>query len=562
MRNKMLGIFVCMLLILVISYPSLKSDIVENKIIEKSLEENLHELNQFNTVEQLGNWLDETYVVSTESDNSSYRPKMVVDHDRNIHIAWTESALAGQWYVLYKCLPNDATWDDNPWDDYPTELVSTESDPYAGPAWPTMIVDENGTVHIAWKDGTDINNEEDGYADIFYRQKSTGGNWIDNDYEQVSVEEDEESCTFPTMEIDSEGTIHIVWISNDYSSDGKMHYNYKPLSGDWTHTEQIGFNTTDYNEPELAIDESDNLYLVYTAQGLGGSGTRQVYYRNKTYAGTWSSSTLVSEISNEDSNSPKLALSTEDPPTVHVTWYDHDIFYTDEIFYRECDPVWNATEQVTDFDDDCEHPSIAVRLPLISSNHRVMVAYSQNVDPSNGEWHIQYMYKNVGDTWPTTYTTISDDATEFATSPDLCSERYYYNYRTHCAWADTTSYSGSDSDRDIVYKRTSPLVALMIIPDAWRGCAIAIENPQEFLEDHIPWWIDVHCKWFIFGQPHAEGVIDQIRPGETIIIKHSRFFGFGPGTIFAQADEAVNFAKGFIIGPFMFLQKNPQPGVY
>ena len=36
MRNKMLGIFVCMLLISVILYPSLKSDIAENKIIEKS----------------------------------------------------------------------------------------------------------------------------------------------------------------------------------------------------------------------------------------------------------------------------------------------------------------------------------------------------------------------------------------------------------------------------------------------------------------------------------------------------------------------------------------------
>ncbi|UCD13682.1 MAG: hypothetical protein JSW60_09015 [Thermoplasmatales archaeon] len=557
MKKKKVGIFVCILMISVIIYPSLKSETMEDQFSGKTSYEKFYKSNQINKIVPLGNWLDETYVVSTESDNFSYTPVLVADHDRNVHIAWTESTLVGQWYVLYKCLPKDATWDDNPWDDYPTELVSTESDPSAGPANPTMVVDESGTVHIAWKDGTDINSEDDGHWDIFYRQKSTGGNWTDNDYEQVSVETDEESCNYPTMVVDSEGTIHVVWISNDNSANGEMHYNYKPLGGDWTHTELIGSSSIDHDEPDLAIDESDNLHLVFTTQAFGG-GTKQVYYRNRPYAGTWSSATKVSEASNDDSINPKLALSTDDPPTVHVTWQENYGLYHDEIFYRECEPVWNPTELVTDLSEACELPSIAVR-PMLLSNHRVMIAFSHNVDPYDSEWHIQYMYKNVGDTWPTTYTTISDDATEFATSPDLCSERYYYSYRTHCAWSDTTPYSGSGPYNDIVYKRTSPLVAITVIrPDSLIGWAMAIENPQEMLLENLPWWMDIHCKWLFIGQRHAEGVIDQLRPDETKVITHSKFFGFGPAKIFGQVDEAIIKANAFIIGPFVFIQKNQQ----
>jgi hypothetical protein len=515
--------------------------------------ENFHESNQFNRLSSSSSWLEETYVVSTESDNTSYNPKMVVDLDGNVHIVWIDSTLILERYLFYKCLPIDATWDDNPWDDYPTELVSTESNPSGGPVNPDMFVDENGIVHVTWADGTDINNENDNHRDIFYRQKNTGGSWTDNDYEQVSIEEDEERCDNPKIVVDSDGTIHIVWISNDWEHDGEMHYNYKPLGGDWTHTELIGSSSLDYDEPDIVIDESNKLHLVYTIYCVD---SRQVYYKNKSYGGSWSCHREVSEDSNDESSNPKIALSTDNPPTVHVTWWEQYGLYPDEIFYRECEPVWDYTVLLTDFGDACELPSIAVR-PMLSSNHRVMIAFSRYV--GSGEWHIENMYKYEGDSWPTTYTTISDDATEFASAPDLCIERFYYTYRTHCTWTDTTPYSGAGSDKDIVYKRTSPLVAIAVLsPGDWLGCEMAVENTQAKLLDNVPWWIDIHCKWFFIGKRHAEGVIDQLRPDETRVVSLSKFIGFGPAKIFGQVDEAVVKANAFIIGPFVFIQKNQQ----
>ena len=549
-----------MLLIATVIIPNYTSEIFENNSMRIQSNISIVKFNQNNLVAST-NWLDDTYLVSSESINTSENPDMVVDIDRNVHITWAETTDNFNRYIMYKCLPIDATWDDNPWNDYPTEVVSTDSNPSAVISSPTIDADESGNIHIAWKDGTDLNSEGDTYCDIFYKNKSSTGSWTDHYTEQVSIEDTEERCDRPTLVVDSDGTVHVVWISNDNSHIGEMHYNYKPLGGDWTHTDIIGSGFFDYDEPDLTVDESNKLHLVYNGESTGSSDDKDVYLKNKTYGGSWLSSTLVSDPSDEDSKGPKIGLSSEDPPTVHVTWYEEVPGRNDEIFYRECDPVWSLTEQVTDTTDFCCHPSIAVR-PIVFSSYRIHIAYSQCVDPFSGEWHIHSKYKSVGDVWPTTYTLISDDATEMADSPVLFFEPYYFSYRLHCTWDDTTPYTGSGSDKDIVYKRTSPTVFIWFVrPDLWRGCAIAVENPEEFLQDNIPWWIDVHCKWLIFGKTHAEGVIDLLRPDETKIIKHDKFFGLGPAMIFAQADEAVIIAKAFIIGPFVIMQKKDQPGL-
>ena len=557
MSKNVLVIFVCMLLISITIFPSLSSKVVENESKNNHSGEYDIRFPRGNLPIPLGTWLENTYLVSSESTNQSYGPAMAVDQDGNVHITWTENPDAVDWNIMYKCLPIEATWDANPWDDYPTDLVSTESDPSIVSAEPSIAIGPDGLIHIAWKDGTDINSEGDGYFDIFYKYKSMGGTWTDHTTEVVSNEPTELRCDDPTLIVDSYGTVHVVWISKNNDDEGELHYNNKTVGGIWENTTVINGWPYDFEEPVLAIDSQDKLHLVYGCEYTESSDDKDIYYRNKTYGKSWSSSTLVSEGSDEDSESPTIALSLDDPPTVHVAWWEEVLGSLKEIFYRECEPTWDNVEQVTDSAHACVNPSIQVR-PGLFNKQFVYIAFSENVDPSGGEWHIQVIWKYVGETWPTTYMTISDEATEMADNPVLCREPFYYTYRIHCAWDDTTPYTGSGVDEDIFYKRTSPLVFLKIIPDAWRGCAIAVENPEEYLLDNIPWWIDVHCKWFIFGRIHAEGIIDQIRPGETIVIKHTKFFGLGPATIFAQADEAVKFAKAFIIGPFVFIQQKPQ----
>jgi hypothetical protein len=549
-----------MLLGSLVVFPSFGSNVVENEsCYYLSDEYNIHFPHGTSPL-PTGNWLDDTYLVSSESINTSYGPAMVVDQDGNVHVAWTENTDNFDWYIMYKCLPIGTTWDDNPWDDYPTEIVSTDSTPSSGASEPTMAVEADGTIHIAWKDGTDLLGESDYYKDIFYKYKDTGGSWTDNPTEVVSIESYEQRCDDPTLDVDSFGTVHVVWVSKDSWDIGELHYNNKTSGGDWINTLVINSGNHDYEEPVLVIDSSDKLHLVYGAEYTEGSDDKDIFYKNKTYDKAWSGSTLVSNDVDRDSEHPTLALSKDDPPTIHVAWYEEVTGSHDEIFYRECEPTWDSVEQVTSAAYSCVNPSIQVR-PFLFSQQLVHIAYCENVDPSGGEWHIQIIWKYVGDTWTASATTISDEATEMADHPCLCREPYFYTHRLHCAWDDTTPYTGSGSDKDICYKRTSPLVLVKFVPDAWRGCAIAVENPSQFLEDNIPFWIDVHCKWFIVGETHVEGVIDQLRPDETRVISHKKFFGLGPATIFAQVDEAVKIANAFIIGPFVFLKKNPQPGL-
>lgn len=428
MKNKNNRIFICMLLFVSVIF----------------------------SIESQEIWLEDSYLVSSESNNESSAPVIVVDSARNVHIAWTECIDYIDYYIFYKCIPHFYTWENNHWDDYPTELVSTDSEPGVILGWPTMYVEDNGTIHIAWKDGTDLNDESDNHADIFYKQKMTGGDWSDFLTEQVSIE-DEERCNNPTLVVDSEGTVHIVWISNDYQGYSEMQYNYRPIDGEWTDTSTIGSRLYDYEHPDLAIDQFDKLHLVYSYEYTESLVDRDIGYKNKPFGGSWSGNTIVSDISSEDSKKPKLALSIDDPPIVHVTWVEEEIGDNDEIYYRECEPVWNPVEYVTDTTHFCCNPSISVR-PYLSSlsilTHQISIAYSECVNPSSGKWVIQYKWKNAGNTWPGSETTLSNNTSGMADNPVLFTEPgsvIYWPRLIHCAWV---LYSGSGNDRDIMYKCT------------------------------------------------------------------------------------------------------------
>ena len=85
-----------------------------------------------------------------------------------------------------------------------TEVVSTESTD--GSRHPSLMVDSDGVVHVAWYDYTDYGGSGSD-LDIFYKYKTGGGSW--STAEVVSTESTDHSMS-PSLSVDSEDLKRVV----------------------------------------------------------------------------------------------------------------------------------------------------------------------------------------------------------------------------------------------------------------------------------------------------------------------------------------------------------------
>jgi len=92
---------------------------------------------------------------------------LMVDGDGMVHVAWDDGTDYGgsgsDDDIFYKYKPSGGSWST-------TEVVSTESTDTSW--WPSLMVDGDGTVHVAWKDWTDYGGSGSDH-DIFYKYKTT-----------------------------------------------------------------------------------------------------------------------------------------------------------------------------------------------------------------------------------------------------------------------------------------------------------------------------------------------------------------------------------------------------
>ncbi len=163
----------------------------------------------------MGTWSGYEEIVS---GNHPKDTTIVADNSGNIHVAWksfeTHETLEGEYHsIKYNCRSSlNNTW-------MSTELISTEStDNVSNIAFPTIAVDWEGHVHVAWEDWTDYNGSGID-ADIFYkRRNATTGTWT---ITEVITLESTFNSTVPTIAVDDSGYIHIAWCDFNGSGNDK-----------------------------------------------------------------------------------------------------------------------------------------------------------------------------------------------------------------------------------------------------------------------------------------------------------------------------------------------------
>ena len=363
------------------------------------------------------------------------------------------------WILLVGLFPCGIVRADPGWTT--TEVVSLGSwlDSYE----PSLDVDLDGMVHIAWADSAAMIVPEFDYekADIYYRNKSRRVDWspVAVYYSMVSTESTTEYDPFgygsgrPSLSVSPYNpwgygySVYITWEDwsrlPDSADSAESLYNpyqdvflkiiWRTGLGDYWTTTMLVTESNDFNygEPSLDVGPDGVAHIAWTDGGI--------YYRNLTVGAGFSE---VESVATTPAGNPSLGVGPDG--TVHIAWQDMTDFPPDDpdIFYRRYEPGngWTTTEEVsTESTGYSSKPSLTV-----SHDGKVHIVWCDSLD---GDTNIFYRRYEPGNGW----TTTEEVSTGIEPSLDVGSDG-----KVHIAWADLTDYGGSGDDLDIFYRRYEP----------------------------------------------------------------------------------------------------------
>ncbi len=394
-------------------------------------------------------WTTSVEVVSTESTDDSVSTSLRVGPDGTVHIAWRdETNYDGSGTdrdIFYKRFVPGTGWTT-------TEVVSTEStdDSYG----PSLGVSSDGTVHVAWLDETDYGGSGTD-RDIFYKRFEPGAGWT---LTEVVSTESPNSSNSPSLDVDSDGAVHIAWEDGtDYGSSGAdydiFYRKFVPDTGWTTSVEVVSTESTDDSRsPSLDVGPDGTVHIAWhDDKGYGEPGADyDIFYRKFVPDTGWTTAEVVSTESTETCRYPSLGVGVDG--TVHIAWYDY-IYHgvsgvPQDILYKRFVPEtgWTSTEVVsTESTASLYSPSLGVGV-----DGTVHIAWQDDTDYAGfgADYDIFYRRFVQGAGW-TTIEVVSTESTMGAYNPSL---DVGSDGAVHIAWSDDTDYGGAGTDFDILYK--------------------------------------------------------------------------------------------------------------
>ncbi len=289
--------------------------------------------------------------------------------------------------------------------------------------------------------------------DLDYLDRST---WKWTNTMVVTTESTSHSME-PSLAMDSEGRIHVVWmdLTNLGGAGADWDILYKSYISDsgWSTTEVVSTESiADSFFPSIAADSLGNIHVAwYDNTDYAGSGTDWDIFYKRWNSSSWTTTEVVSTESTGTSENPSIAVDSLG--NIHITWADTTNYNgagTDwDIFYKRWNSsttAWTTSEVVsTESTLDSRHPSIAVDS---TSNAHITWDDTTNYNGAGTDWDIFYKRWN-SSSW-TTLEVVSTESTLSSVEPCLAADS---EGRVHVAWYDQTDFLSAGTDSDIFYKR-------------------------------------------------------------------------------------------------------------
>jgi hypothetical protein len=197
----------------------------------------------------------------------------------------------------------------------------------------------------------------------------------------------------PRIAKDSSDYLHVVW--SDYTPGPDEIYYKKSIDGGATwKTKRITWTPGYSYSPDIAIDTSDHIHVVWYDNTNWNPGKYEIYYKKSTDGGaTWSPTKRLSWNSGE---SKRPVIATDSSGQVHVVWSD-DSFGPYELYHKKSTDggiTWSGASRLTWLSGSSIYPAVCTDL-----SNNVHVAWH---DDTSGNWEIYYKRStDGGTTWTT-----------------------------------------------------------------------------------------------------------------------------------------------------------------
>lgn len=158
--------------------------------------------------------------VSGEWANASegfYPPSLAIDSKGTLHLVWTDDTTGGNENILYAIKPKNEAWSK------PVRVA------YCG-RFPFIAVDKNDVVHFTWQQFATLDtiNHISGWV-ICYKYKEN-----DKDWSQPETLFWNLLSSVPSLTVDDQGNVHLVWNSGIYIGNYRVTYAKRNREGVWT----------------------------------------------------------------------------------------------------------------------------------------------------------------------------------------------------------------------------------------------------------------------------------------------------------------------------------------
>lgn len=262
----------------------------------------------------------------TSGSNNIRKPSLAIDSNNELHLLWANIDLK----IIYYQKRTDS-WQ-------ASEFLSTYMQPYQGEN--AIAIDSNDDVHAVLTTG---------YGTISYKKRTSSG-WEAT--EEVSATGGVEE--YPSVAIDSNNDVHVVFNDRLY---GVKHR--ERTSSGWQTLETVDSTGIAQAQvgPCVALDSNDYVHVVWGSRGWGDYTSQyQIVYSQRITS--WQDVELVTNVDAMQTG-PSVALDASD--NIYVVWSGKGWGTNTgnyNIQLRKKSGSWEDTVSITDRNTDRLYPSL------------------------------------------------------------------------------------------------------------------------------------------------------------------------------------------------------------
>jgi len=269
---------------------------------------------------------DTDFPISFQGGPRTYEPKIVADHDDNLHAVWHQRTPADTSEIFYGFSSDGGdTWTSQSadrWISFPDGFHASS---------PDITVDPDNNVLVVWQEKTGV--EVDSLA-VHFGEKLSGQSEFSSETQDIQISMGHRSTVTPSIAVARDRSIHVAWEARNNingSFKGAIYYTRSTDGGStWTGIDtEMPIDTspmddTSATNPTIVVTSTGKLAVSYCHFDLSSNGHTVVYLVYSFDSGdTWSTAPDIVghwEPTGDDrpSYTPYICVSAGD--TLHVVW--------------------------------------------------------------------------------------------------------------------------------------------------------------------------------------------------------------------------------------------------